>query len=335
MTALLLKKQANDFLQQVFNELERNNFNLKRHWHIDHLCFRTATQDNYISTKKQFESFSKLLIESEVNGRLISTFKLETPIAFNDWEIDLIEVTAPKRGKIVATGFEHIEVVCDLTFDEIKTLYNQCRFDESGLVKDFNQELEVSFDGFAVKFHHVSLESVINLEANNPVFSALKSSNILGILKSFSPLVAGTFPLNVNVAGSDVDILISGEMSQAKKILQEKFGDLSDFKCDELIVQDEPTLLISFSHQGIDFEVFGQETPSIKQRGYLHFLIEERLLKIGGAFFVRNVKEARLNGLKTEPAFAKVLGLTGDPYEELLILQRKSNQDLKALIQSL
>ena len=251
MTFSEMESRANSFLKGVSAEFERNQFALEKHWHIDHLCFRTATQDDYLAIKNQFESFSKLLIESEVSGRLISTFKLETPIVFNDWEIDLIEVPAPKRGKVVATGFEHIEVVCDLTFDEIKALYKQCRFDESGLGKDFNQELEIPFDGFAVKFHHVSLESVINLEANTQIFSALKNSNILKILKSFNPLVAGTFPLNVNVVGSDVDILISGEMNQAKKILQEKFGDLSDFKCDELTVQNEPTLLISFSHQGI------------------------------------------------------------------------------------
>lgn len=100
------------------------------------------------------------------------------------------------------------------------------------------------------------------------------------------------------------------------------------------MVQGEPTLLISFSYQGIDFEIFGQKTPSIRQRGYLHFLIEERLLKNGGVRFAEKIKEARMNGLKTEPAFAKVLGLSGDPYEELLIIQKKSNQELKALIPS-
>lgn len=162
-----IKAQANSFLTMAFAELERKNFALDKHWHIDHLCYRTSTQENYLSTKKQFESFSKLLIESEVNGRLISTFKLPASIIFNDWEIDLIEVPAPKAGKITTDGFEHFEIVCDLTFDEIKSRYAQCQFDESGLAKNFNQELEVIFDSFALKFHHLSLESVINIEMNN------------------------------------------------------------------------------------------------------------------------------------------------------------------------
>lgn len=326
--------QAHDFLERAFAEMEQKNINLEKHWHIDHLCFRTSSQENYLLTQKQFQSFSKLLIESEVNGRLISVFKLESPIVFRDWEIDLIEVPAPKKGKPYENGFEHIEVVCDLDFEEIKSRYVQFQFDESGLSKNFNQELEIAFDGFAVKFHQLSLESVINLEANESVFSALKNSELLKILKPFNPLVAGTFPLNVHTPGSDVDILISGDMKQAKRMIQERFGDLSGYKCDELMVQGEATVLFSFPYQGVEFEIFGQKTPSIRQRGYLHFLIEERLLKIGGLPFLEKIKKARTTGLKTEPAFAKVLGLPGDPYDALVMLQKKSNQDLRALILS-
>lgn len=163
-----IKEQASDFLKRAFAELDRKDFALEKHWQIDHLCFRTSTSQNYLRAKKQFESFSKLLVESEVNGRPISTFKLEAPFVFRDWAIDLIEVPAPKKGKMVADGFEHFEVVCDLSFEEIKRRYSQFQSDESGLAKNFNQELEFIFDGFAVKFHHMSLESVIEEEKKRP-----------------------------------------------------------------------------------------------------------------------------------------------------------------------
>lgn len=166
MTFEKIAEQANTFLTMAFAELERNHFVLDEHWQIDHLCYRTSTQESYLSTKQQFEQFSKLLIESEVNGRLITTFKLPTPIPFKNWNIDLVEVPAPKVGKTTADGFEHFEVVCDLTFDEIKNRYSQCQFDESGLAKKINQELEVIFNGFALKFHHMSLETVIDIEKN-------------------------------------------------------------------------------------------------------------------------------------------------------------------------
>ncbi|MBX3040433.1 MAG: VOC family protein [Bdellovibrionaceae bacterium] len=321
--------QARDFLERAFAEFERKAFSIEDHWHIDHLCYRTSTQELYLSTKKKFASFAELLVESEVNGRLISTFKLTSPLVFREWEIDLIEVPAPKKGKIVADGFEHLEIVCDLPFDQIKSRYPQCRFEESGLSKGFNQELEIPFGGFAVKFHHLSLESVIALEVNERIFTAVNESGVLEFLRPFSPLIAGTFPLGLDVAGSDVDVLISGDLRLAKDILLERSGGFREFNIQEMMVQGVPTLFASFSSGGADFEIFGQETPSVNQRGYRHFLIEERLLKMGGTTFRRKVREAREVGLKTEPAFAKVLGLKGDPYEELLVLQKRSNQELK------
>jgi predicted metalloenzyme YecM len=325
--------KANHFLTRVFTELERKNIKLEKNWHIDHLCFRTDSQENYITTKKQFETFSELLIESEVNGRLISTYKLASPVAFNEWEINLVEVPAPKKGKSVVSGFEHIEIVCDITFDEIKSRFHHCQFDESGLSKDFNQELEIPLDGLAVKFHLLSLESVINLEANSKVYSALNSSLILKKLKSFSPLVAGTFPLGIHTDNSDIDILITvSDFELTKKVIVENFKSLTNFNLRETLIEGMKTLIASFSFLDIRFEIFGQQTSSVKQTGYLHFLIEERLLKIGGAQFAQKIRDARKQGLKTEPAFAKVLGLTGDPYQELLNLQRKSNADLKDLI---
>lgn len=326
---------AKKFLEKVFEQLAQNKILLEKHWSIDHLCYRTATQDDYLNIKRQFESFSKLLIESEVNGRFISTFKLPYPIIFNEWEIDLIEIPAPKYGKQEINGFEHIEIVCDLTFAEIKNRYSQCHFKESGLEKSINAELEISFADLTVKFHHLSLESVINIESNPYVFSALKSSRILNYLKPFSPLIAGTLPLNLSVVESDVDIIISGDDLQIMKSqLINKFECYPDFICDEKLVHGERTILASFTFQEIKFEIFGQQTFSLKQKGYLHFLVEERLIKIGGEPFLNKINEARSLGLRTEPAFAKVLQLSGDPYEELLSLNKKSNQELKTLIQS-
>lgn len=166
MTLEKMTVQATEFMNMAFAELKRNDFVLDKHWPIDHLCYRTSTEKNYQAAKKSFAKFAKLLIESEVNGRLISTFKLPCPIIFGSWEIGLIEVPAPKAGKVTAEGFEHFEVVCDLSFDEIKERYPQFRFDESGLTKDINPELEISFTGFALKFHHISLESIIKLETS-------------------------------------------------------------------------------------------------------------------------------------------------------------------------
>lgn len=71
---------------------------------------------------------------------------------------------------------------------------------------------------------------------------------------------------------------------------------------------------------------------SLHQNAYRHFQIEERLLKLGGKNLRRKILEFRGFGYKTEPAFAKVLGLVGDPYESLLNLHKETEEVLSVLI---
>lgn len=156
--------QAFQFLDSLFSKIQAHQIELQPHWTIDHLCFRVETIREYEEYKNLFLKIAKCLVESEVNGRMIATYKLYKPIKFRGYEIDVVEVPAPKKGKIVKTGFEHVEVVCDVPFDQIVKKYPKLRFDTSGLSKNYNQELEVNLDGQSLKFHHQSLEEVIREE---------------------------------------------------------------------------------------------------------------------------------------------------------------------------
>jgi len=51
-------------------------------------------------------------------------------------------------------------------------------------------------------------------------------------------------------------------------------------------------------------------------------IIENRILKEKGSKFKQRLKELKADGIKTEPAFAKLLGLHGNPYTELLKLEK-------------
>lgn len=325
--------EASVFLTKAFSQFAGLNFKLENHWHIDHLCYRTASDEQYNKLKNSFAQFSELLIESEVNGRLISTFKLFQPVTFYEWEIDLIEVPAPKLGKKTIDGFEHFEIVCDLTFGEIKNKYSGSKFEESGLNKDFNQELELIFDGFAIKFHHLSLESLINIEKNELLMSAIKKSNVLNALKPFSPLVAGTFPLGIISKNSDVDILVSSkDLGLIKETILKNFNFLPEFICTEKSKNALPSIVCSFIYEGFKFEIFAQALPTVQQQAYLHFLAEERILKFAGKKFADKIKHLRTSGLKTEATFVKLLDLEGDPYETILALQKVSNLQIKDLV---
>ncbi|MGC3943422.1 MAG: DUF4269 domain-containing protein [Chryseolinea sp.] len=64
--------------------------------------------------------------------------------------------------------------------------------------------------------------------------------------------------------------------------------------------------------------MFGQSRPSTEQEAYLHMVNEYQVLQSRGSEFRDEIIRLKKSGLKTEPAFAKALGLTGDPYEAML-----------------
>lgn len=158
-----LQEQAKEFLHRVFQHINREKIDLKN-WEIDHLCYRTSSQENYLNIKKKFEKLGHLLTESQVNGRPIATYKLHIPIVFKKWTINLIEVPAPKLAKYTEEGFEHFEVVIDESFIEIEGRYPNIIFNKKGTNKDLNPELEIEFQDCAIKFHHNSLERIIQIE---------------------------------------------------------------------------------------------------------------------------------------------------------------------------
>jgi predicted metalloenzyme YecM len=164
---VLIRQQADEFLTALSGRLLEEGILIEDHWVVDHLCYRTSSQGNYLQTKREFARFSSLLIESEVNGRLIATYKLHSPVRFHDWNIDIVEVPAPKAGKPTSEGFEHIEVVCDVSFDELQKKYGHLKLDTGGLQKKINPELEICLGERNIKFHHTSLEEVIHIEKQN------------------------------------------------------------------------------------------------------------------------------------------------------------------------
>ncbi|WP_408095841.1 VOC family protein [Peredibacter sp. HCB2-198] len=306
-----------EFLEKLFVEFAEEEIALEKHWSIDHLCFRTGSDESYEHFKTLFADFGKMLIESPVNGRLIATYKLFEPFRYKHWFIDLVELPAPKKGKITKEGFEHIEVVIDVPFEDITRRYVGKNFSTGGLSKLFNRELEIELKNGAVKFHHLSLESVVNLEGNERVYRALVGSKVLEKLKAYGPLVTGTFPLNLHRPDSDLDILVSAQVDEIKSLFPD--GKISGN-------------VITFTFEGVPFEIYCDSLPAVKQKASIHFQVEERLLKLGGLPFYQELLELRKSGLKTEPAFAQRLKLKGDSYEDILNLRHYTDEELEKLI---
>lgn len=322
------------FLHKIFKNLETLDIDLKS-WEIDHLCYRTSSEQNYIETKERFQGLGKLLIESEINGRLIATYKLHTPIVFEKWIIDLVEVPAPKPNKETKEGFEHIEVVIDISFDEFIKDHPKVTFHKQGLQKDLNPELEIEFEDCAIKFHHKSLEHIINIEKNPRVMGFLQESQILSHLKEYKPCLSGTLPLGIQTPVSDLDILFSSNnFGSFLKDVKTLFGEEKNFTHKERLHQDLPSLIINFEYNDLPVELFCQNQSVFKQQANQHFLIEGRLLKLLGDEFFQKVSQLKASGIKTEPAFGQLLGLKY-PYQDLLKLNQLSDSELLSQLKSI
>jgi adenylate cyclase class 2 len=132
---------------------------------IDHLCYRTESEEVYNQCKSNFQILGKTLISSIVGGREITTYKLSEPILFCGVKVDVIELASPKPNNKYATGFEHLEIVIADRFESFMKEHSAYEFDTSAMNKNHNPEIRISLSsGLSIKFHHSSLESVIEYE---------------------------------------------------------------------------------------------------------------------------------------------------------------------------
>jgi hypothetical protein len=161
--------------------------------------------------------------------------------------------------------------------------------------------------------------------------AVLVRHDLLGRLAPLDAVLAGTVPLDIQGAGSDLDILVAAPDPAALiPRLDGLFSTLPDYyrRLGDFI--DGPALVAGFTAGGWPVEIFAQALPVERQMAWRHMLVEARLLALYPAAkaAIRRLKAA---GLKTEPAFATLFDLPGDPYQALLALESRSEMDLKGL----
>jgi predicted metalloenzyme YecM len=320
--------QALPFLERTFKLLNDKGVKLD-HWEIDHLCYRTSSTQNYQEALLYFKTLGQCLTESLIAGRPIATIKLSKPIRFKSYIIDLIEVPAPKDGQVIQEGFEHFEIVTDRNFSYIEKKYSHL---STSLVRKnniLNPELTLKLDqSSSVKFHYKSLEHVINLEQQDFVLSFLKKTDFIKSYASYSPCLSGTLPIKIATKESDLDVLLNAK--DITKLLQKIEVDFSSqigFCSKYSTQQGLASLTCAFEYDHQKIEIFAQDLDSYQQQANIHMLIEGRLLKLFGPPFKEKIVSLKKQGLKTEPAFGKILKLE-KPYIDLIKLHFKSDQEL-------
>ncbi len=165
-------------------------------------------------------------------------------------------------------------------------------------------------------------------------YDALRTLRVIERLAAYDPVLAGTIPLGIDVADSDLDILCEvHDFACFETDVAACFGHCDGFRVTAPRLREgEASMTASFDHGGFTVEAFGAPTPVERQSAYRHMVIEARLLALGGAAFRRKIIALREAGVKTEPAFAQCLGLAGDPYLALLDLEALGDTRLAALV---
>ena len=196
-----------------------------------------------------------------------------------------------------------------------------CRFEPSPL--DSTPDPNATLRGFLLS---------LSLAAMRPHFDhVIDDLNLLGCLAKFDPIVIGTPPLGIATENSDIDVACyASDLEEFGKVARRGFGHLRCFSLGYVEHLSEPAMLASFVSSGWAIELFCQRLRTEDQWGVRHFRIEQRLLACEPHLRIEVLQLKRL-GLKTEPAFANVLRLPGDPYEAMLALESKTDSELREI----
>lgn len=156
-------------------------------------------------------------------------------------------------------------------------------------------------------------------ERQQKAFEVLNENLILQKLSDFDATLIGTIPINIDIASSDLDIACYwNDKNRFIEIVKNTFSKENDFQLYEREINDSESVIATFFVNDFEIEIFGQNLPVSEQFGYRHMLIEEAILNKYGEDFRRKIIKLKESGVKTEPAFAQLLELKGDPYQALL-----------------
>ena len=162
--------------------------------------------------------------------------------------------------------------------------------------------------------------------------SAVTGSAVMELLKPFDPRIVGTLPLGLAVPGSDIDIVCHAPDPNAfADMVWTHYQSADDFVLYRWTSGTRPAVA-RFVWNGWPFELFSDQRPVEQQPGWIHFEVERRLLALDDGRLRLAVGKLRAGGLKTEPAFAAVLGISGDPYRGLLELAAEADAELRATL---
>jgi Domain of unknown function (DUF4269) len=154
-------------------------------------------------------------------------------------------------------------------------------------------------------------------------YKAISNLGIMYNLSEYKPTLCGTFPLGIDIVGSDLDIIMDVvDFLPYEKKVETLYGDKENYRIKRLLIRGVSVVKANFNFKGFEFELFAQPQSVKEQYAYLHMVIEKSLLEKFPNIRAE-VIQLKKEGFKTEAAFCEVLGLDGDPYDSLLSYGRR------------
>ncbi len=148
-------------------------------------------------------------------------------------------------------------------------------------------------------------------------YELLTAYRIFEKLKDYSPILSGTIPIEIDIEGSDLDIICEMKCHmEFESLLTDTFSEFN-IKVESLEINGDEAVVGNFILEEFPVEIFGQNKPAAKQNAYRHMIAEYSILQEKGENFKKEIIALKKQGIKTEPAFGLLLGLK-NPYEDLL-----------------
>lgn len=166
----------------------------------------------------------------------------------------------------------------------------------------------------------VNFKNIDYLKTGNEVqrktYRLLHDYQIVDCLKDYDPIVVGTIPIQLDVGGSDIDIILCvDDFDALEEMLSLNFSKHAHFRLQRA---ESNVIVCSFTIEEQLFEIYATDKATEIQNGYLHMLKEHEIIQLRGGEFAEKVRQLKRSGIKTEPAFCQLLGIEGDAYTELL-----------------
>lgn len=169
-------------------------------------------------------------------------------------------------------------------------------------------------------------------ESQRRAFDAITKHEILDSLSSYHPVLVSTVCVDLDIEGSDLDIICQhNNQDELKSTVKSLFGTYRNFR-QWVRESDSNEAVACFHVDGFDIEIFGSIVSVEAQFVYRHLSMMARILEIGGEVLRERVRAIKMSGSKTEPAFARILGLPGDPFLAFLELEQLDDVQLDDLV---